>query len=84
MFRRRGRWYTRWALDPLPLGFVGSIPTAGSKIMIEHAALIDYVCGEDFCDVCGDCMHCNDEFPCWVADVEGTKPHMFVEAIDEN
>ena len=23
------------------------------------------VCGEDFCEVCGDCMACNGDFPCF-------------------
>ena len=21
--------------------------------------------GEDFCDTCGDCLHCNGSDPCW-------------------
>jgi hypothetical protein len=23
------------------------------------------ICGEDFCDACGDCLHCYDDDPCY-------------------
>ena len=33
----------------------------GNEAVREEA---DPVCGEDFCDACGDCLHCYWESPC--------------------
>jgi hypothetical protein len=30
----------------------------------EEGEIYDFVCGEDFCESCGDCMACDGEFPC--------------------
>ena len=34
----------------------------GSYVDVEHG---DPVCGEDFCDKCGDCLHCYGDGPCF-------------------
>ena len=37
------------------------------------------VCGEDFCDACGDCLHCYWESPCMGNDAEWDSDHFWVE-----
>lgn len=32
----------------------------------KEGEIYDFVCGEDFCEDCGDCMACDGEFSCSV------------------
>ena len=52
----------------------GSIPSAPANL----------VCGEDFCDYCGDCLVCYGEDPCYAADPEGNERHMYVPNDGDN
>lgn len=36
----------------------------GEKFEEQHMFDVEAVCGEDFCDMCGDCLACYDGDPC--------------------
>lgn len=41
---------------------------------------MSYECGEDFCDVCGDCMACfGSEFCALRGDEDNELPHLFTK-----
>lgn len=42
----------------------------------------DPVCGEDFCDCCGDCLACEPEGPCYGGS-QTESDHLWVRYIEE-